>query len=641
MIGAEPPLLELHGVRRTFDPEHKTGIRDVSLSIYRGEFVAIVGPSGAGKSTLLNVLGLLDRADAGRYLVDGTDVEQLSEPERDRLRSRFFGFVFQSAFMLGDETSLQNAAMGLRIQGVPIRERTQWAHRALERLGMTGRAGSPARLLSGGERQRLAIARAIAAEPEVLLADEPTGNLDTENGARVMSYLEQLNAGGTTVIMITHDPALAAQAHRQITVVDGLVHERPASVPVRSRPVRATRPEARFRLRDQLGDDVGDALSALSHRKVRTLMLVLAFALGVGGLITSLGISESASAQVSERLTRAALDEVRVTVPGGGDLLRAGDPRLGGWIASIERLPHVRDVGYVAQVGASSAQIRRLSPGDGPPSQNYTLIAASPSYLALEGGGAVGASAPALGDAGFTNTALVGSGVRTGLGLPRPGPGASLWINGRRVSVIGQLNAGVRSPELTNTIVVSPDVIAGYPEVNVTVVVRTDLGYPATLANAIPLAMNPADPGQFSVETVADLRNLRYGVASDLGTFVGVLSAILLILASISAATTMYLTVQSRSQEIALRRAIGSSRTSIARLFVIEGLVIGTIGGVAGAVVGSAAAIIGAHGQGWTPVLPPELAPIGIGLGLLTGFVSALVPAWSASRHEPATAIRG
>ena len=268
-------------------------------------------------------------------------------------------------------------------------------------------------------------------------------------------------------------------------------------------------------------------------------------------------------------------------------------------------------------------------------------MSASPNYLGLEGARLVGVALPSLAGAGLTGTAVVGRSVLTGLDLPRPGPGASLWINGRRVSVIGEFRAGSRAPELNSTIVVSPDVLAGYPEVDVTLVVRTDLGYPATLANAIPLAMDPADPGQFTVETVADLRNLRYGVASDLGTFVGVLSAILLVLASISAATTMYLTVQSRSQEIALRRAIGSSRGSIARLFVIEGLVIGTVGGVLGAMAGSAAAIIGARGQGWTPVLPADLAPIGIGLGLLTGLVSALVPAWSASRHEPAAAIRG
>ncbi|MEJ1229387.1 MAG: FtsX-like permease family protein [Galbitalea sp.] len=464
---------------------------------------------------------------------------------------------------------------------------------------MTARAASPARLLSGGERQRLAIARAIATGPEVLLADEPTGNLDSENGARVVRYLEQLNAGGTTVIVITHDEAVAAHAQRQVSVVDGLVSEHASTVFAPPAGPRAARPEARFGLRDQVVDDLGDALSALSHRRVRTLMLILAFALGVGGLITSLGISESASAQVSERLTRAALDEVRVTVPGR----RRAAPR--------ERRK-ARRLDCLDRAAAPCARCRLRRPGrrvhgadSAAGSGRSRARSGLPAHLRVAGLPEAGGSDGARPADDGTPRRPRGGGRHRG-GRPRRADGARSSPSGTRLQPVDQRPKGERDRRASRRVAVAAagrhhrglaDVIAGYPEVNVTLVVRTELGYPATLAEAIPLAMSPADPGQFTVETVADLRNLRYGVASDLGTFVGALSAILLVLASISAATTMYLTVQSRSQEIALRRAIGSSRASIARLFVIEGLVIGTVGGVVGAIVGSAAAVIGARGR--------------------------------------------
>lgn len=646
-----PPVIELSNISRTFDPDGRSGVRSVSLTIEDGEFVAIVGPSGAGKSTLLNLLGLLDRPDSGKYFFDGVDVETLREAERNRLRSSNIGFVFQSAFVLGDQTALGNAALGLRIQGVPMIRRSALAWVALSRLGIRDRWATAARLLSGGERQRLALARAIATRPTLILADEPTGNLDSENGDLVISHLRSLNAKGTTVVVITHDPAIAARADRQIEIIDGHTselagHAGPAAPHGTSRCASLSRPQSKFsftwhRLRDRVADDLADAVSAMGQRIIRSLLLTLAFTLGISGLISSIGLSESASAQVSQRLTTAALDEVRITPPSGSRVLDSRDHTLAGWMARLRELPHVKEVGYVASVPAATAQIRRLNPNGKAPDSEYFLVAASPSYFRMiNAKTSRGASFELQNDPAIVGSAWLGASAATGLGAAPPGPGSTIWAVGRQLDVVGTFQAGDRALEANRFILVTRDVLAGIAQVDVTIVVRTEMGFPAAVADAAPVALDPANPGQFRVETVADLRSLRFGVANDLGVLVGLLSLVLLGLAAISASTTMYLSVQSRSQEIALRRAIGASRFDVARLFLAEGLVVGLIGGVVGAIIGTFAVVLMAQSRAWAPVLPPELAPIGVVVGLLTGLVSSVVPAWAASKEEPATAIR-
>lgn len=645
--GSRRPLIEIRSVSRTFDAERIAGLHDVSLKIWPGEFVAIVGPSGAGKSTLLNILGLLDRPTSGEYLFDGTNVDELSERERDRLRARQLGFVFQSSFMLGNDNALENAALGLRIQGVPVSKRTERSFRALDTLGIRGRAATPARLLSGGERQRLALARAIATEPVLVLADEPTGNLDSESSRNVVEHLQALNAAGTSIVIITHDRSIASVARRQIEIVDGRATE--------ITPFRESRTTSLGRidspsLRDstvdgrisRMLDDLGEAVTTISRRFARSLLLVLAFALGISGMIMALGMSESAASQVSQRLTAAALDEVRVNLPGGTSLLDADDDRLAEWMKRVAALPHVESVAYTATVGASSAQIRRLDPSDDPPSSEYFLMSASSNYLTTsEANVSQAPSYVLLDDPTVTSVAWVGDIAREELSVPTAGPGSTLWVSGQRVDVVGEFSAGARVEYLGRTIIVSRDVIAAIPGASVALVVRTEPGFPAAIAEAIPVALDPSSPGQFNVETVADLRALRFGVSNDLGTFVAALALILMVLATISASTTMYLSVLARTPEIALRRAIGASRAAVGRLFLAEGLIVGILGGALGCFAGTVGAIAATSAQGWVPVLPPLLPPLALAIGVVTGLLSALVPAIAASRLNPATAIRG
>jgi putative ABC transport system ATP-binding protein len=219
----DEPLIALTDVHRIYH----TGRLDVraldgvDLEIRRGEFVAVIGPSGSGKSTLMNILGCLDRPTQGRYRLDGTDVDELDDDGLARLRSRAIGFIFQSFNLLPRTTALENVAMPLAYQGIRRKEREARATAALERLGLADRLDHEPTELSGGQQQRVAIARALVTEPALLLADEPTGNLDSASGAEVMTILRDLHATGRTVLLITHDADVAAVADRQVHVRDG------------------------------------------------------------------------------------------------------------------------------------------------------------------------------------------------------------------------------------------------------------------------------------------------------------------------------------------------------------------------------------------------------------------------------------
>jgi len=205
-------------------------LRGITFAIERGEYVAVEGPSGCGKSTLLAILGLLDAPTTGRYRLGGRAVEKLSARERAVIRNREIGFVFQNFNLVGDLTVAENVEMPLVYRGVSRGQRRVRVAEVLERVGLAHRAGHLPMRLSGGEQQRAAVARALAGEPSLLLADEPTGNLDTANGEAVMELLAELNAAGSTIVMVTHDRRFASQARRVIGLVDGmLVDQREAT----------------------------------------------------------------------------------------------------------------------------------------------------------------------------------------------------------------------------------------------------------------------------------------------------------------------------------------------------------------------------------------------------------------------------
>lgn len=709
------PAIEMHGITRVFEGSERAVLDHLDLVVERGEFLAIIGPSGSGKSTLLNAIGLLDTPTSGTYSLFGKNTEGLSDRERDEMRRDHLGFIFQSSNMLLDETSTTNASMGLRVQGVPYSERLQRTEETLEFLGLSDRASIRTRYLSGGEKQRCAIARALATRPPLILADEPTGNLDSHNSAKVIEILQRINATGCTVLVITHDPEVAAAARRVIRIEDGRLHEQSradlVTVPVAEAvssvadtPAEATvgapanapatlavgEKPATHRRGSFLTDDSIEAISALTSRPLRTLLLGLSFALGVGGLISASGMSESASYQVNQRLLGSEQSTLYIS-DRDNDQNMLGTYRQGESAQNvadrISALDYVKNTGFVSSVAPADVRITRFSPYEDEPKTAIGLSSASKTRLeqigarmnpetlrALEqmnstltlqnvadreraeqlSGAIVSVSAArALGiipeDKAADNATaeprpgempVVDYGIKLG-GLPQVAPGVSIWVDGQLMPVIGLFDPGNSGYEFRNTVIVSPGTLQRTGRGQVTYIAETERGYGKAVAKAIPLTLKPAEPSQINVETPSDLQSLRASIASDLGLYVGVLSGILLVLASLSAATAMYLSVQSRTAEIALRRAIGSSKWLIARIFLMEGVMLGVLGGSIGACSGMIATIILSLVQGWQAVLSPGFVVLGVGVGALTGLVSSAYPAWVASRKSPADAMRG
>jgi putative ABC transport system ATP-binding protein len=222
------PLIRLKGITKIFHTEavETHALSRIDLEIRAGEYVAIAGPSGCGKTTLLSILGMLDSPSEGSYVLAGEPVATLSPAQRARVRSRAIGFIFQAFNLIGDLNVFQNVELPLKYRGVPAEQRRGAVHEALERVGLLHRIHHVPAQLSGGQQQRVAVARAVAGKPLVLLADEPTGNLDSRNGAQVMELLGELHAGGATIVMVTHDARYLAQVRRTVYLFDGRVVER-------------------------------------------------------------------------------------------------------------------------------------------------------------------------------------------------------------------------------------------------------------------------------------------------------------------------------------------------------------------------------------------------------------------------------
>jgi len=225
MTTTEDPLISMRNLRKIFvtDEVETHALADVDVELRRGEFVCIAGPSGCGKSTLLSIMGLLDSATDGEYWLKGTEVGELSVRQRSQLRNREIGFIFQAFNLIGDLTVRENVELPLTYRGMPASRRRECVDEALERVGMSHRMNHYSSQLSGGQQQRVAVARALAGSPAILLADEPTGNLDSKNGVAVMELLRELHGEGATICMVTHDPRFASFAQRTIHLFDGRV----------------------------------------------------------------------------------------------------------------------------------------------------------------------------------------------------------------------------------------------------------------------------------------------------------------------------------------------------------------------------------------------------------------------------------
>jgi|SRR5687767_1070882 len=232
MAHAGEALISLDGIEKVYytDEVETHALSDIDLAINEGEYVSIAGPSGSGKTTLLSILGLLDTPTDGEYTLAGEPVARLSLADRARVRNRQIGFIFQAFNLIGDLTVAENVELPLTYRGMTADERKSRVHASLDKVGMSHRANHYPSQLSGGQQQRVAVARAVAGDPAILLADEPTGNLDSQNSEAVMDLLQELHAGGATICMVTHDARYAQHADRVIALLDGRVVDQRAAI---------------------------------------------------------------------------------------------------------------------------------------------------------------------------------------------------------------------------------------------------------------------------------------------------------------------------------------------------------------------------------------------------------------------------
>lgn len=663
------PIISLRGISKEYKHQDVPALSSLTLDIYPGQFLAITGASGSGKSTLLNILGLLTDPDQGSYQIKGQETSKLKGKELDQLRSQTFGFIFQSAHVLGYETVINNAMLGLRIQNQPLADRYQQASSWLKQIGLDRRHSALGSQLSGGERQRLAIARAMATNPDILLADEPTGNLDSQNASRVFEELKAINAQGTTVVLITHDPSLAAQAQRQVVLKDGQIisdtlapaeegkqpeeqaqeekqaqseKQAQAEEAEKTQQGQARAAQAAAKKTSPFLDDALDALNYISLTPFKALTLIFAFMLGIGGLVLAQGLSQTASHQVAQTIATAALDDVKVdfNLPSNSSSQPAA---LKPVIEKIEGYQGVQTVSLE----------RTLATGDLKPSLlAYKESAFSGSIFAVD------SSYFSYLEAQVTNphslwqldqgrpVAFVGQEVAKDLGIGNPGSGNGvIWLAGQPVTVLGLVEGSSRDHTVAQNIYLNATYASSSPELTLAesglrLVIRTEPGFPAPLAQALPLIIDPAAPENIRVSTVGDLRNIQRGVSSNLGSLVTGISWLLIGLAALTSATTLYTSVQGRRAEVALRRALGSSKGSILRIFLCEGTLLGLAGGVAGASLGLVGLVISCQILGWDPQVSMGFALLGLLLGALSGMLSAAYPAYLAAQAQPAEAIR-
>ena len=635
------PVLELAQVRKTYPgdpPVH--ALQDVSLVVRAGECIAIVGASGSGKSTLLSVMGTLERPSEGAVRIAGFEATGLSDEQLAALRARSIGFVFQQFFLLDNATALENVENGLLYAGVPKEERRRRAMAALERVGLGQRARFLPAHMSGGERQRVAIARALIAHPAVVLADEPTGNLDTASGRDIVDLLLELNRQGTTVVVVTHDPQVASRMPRRIDVRDGRIvgdaTTAASTAPPPAAPApQASRPPAAARLR--LGDLARAAAFGLRTRRLRTALSALGIAIGVAAVVAVLGLSASSQAGLLAEIDRLGTNLLSVSAGSGmfGSQveLPTTSPAMIGRIAGVQ---------HVGDVGTTSAQVFRSPLIPSYESGGLTVDAASLDLLA-----ALGTS---VAQGRYLNAAtarepvaVLGADAAKQLGVDRLFPGERVWLGEQWFYVAGILKSAALTPEIDSAVLVgfpAAQRYLGFDGHPTQIYVRTRQDAVQAVYGLIPDQAFPEDPTSVNVSQPSSVLVARAAAQNTFtGLFVG-LGAVALFVGGVGVANIMVISVLERRREIGLRRALGATRGLIRSQFLGEAVLLSLAGGVVGIGGGALATLIYALARHWLVVVPASAWSSGLAAALAIGAIAGYLPARGAANLSPTEALR-
>ncbi|MFO0602687.1 MAG: ABC transporter permease [Polyangiales bacterium] len=644
----------------------------VSLEVPRGQFVAIVGTSGSGKSTLMNIIGCLDRPTAGSYLLAGHDVSGLDPDQRAIVRSELLGFIFQGFNLLPRTSALENVEMPLVYLGVPAEERRERAERALHLVGLGARLANTPAQLSGGQQQRVAIARALVTEPEVLLADEPTGNLDSRTTDEVLAMLQWLNRErGLTILMVTHEPDVAHCASRIVTVKDGRIvsdervaEPRRAVAPPGAEPWMAGAEADAAAPREPTKGTSGGlgwwmalrlALRSLVRAKLRASLTALGILIGIAAVVTTNALGVGAQERMRAQMTSLGVN-LLVVMPAGGRAGGGARAAAGSFAtltdADAEAIRReVPTVGRVAPVVGSSAQVvagdRNVSTRiTGSTADYFAVRSWAPSLGSLFTEEDVRASAPAC---------AIGETVRQNLfGASNP-IGAELRVGNMPCNVVavlarkGQSGLGQDNDDtVVMPITTFRSGINRLPNGRVNSIMVTAAG-PDVLYRAQDsitsllrqrLRVRPGTDDTFMVSNLSDLTSAFNEQAAIVSALLMVVASISLLVGGIGVMNIMLVSVTERTREIGIRLAIGARANDILTQFLIEAVTLAAIGGVAGIATGVGASLLVGKLTDFSVGFRPDIALVSIAVSGGIGVVFGFFPARSAARLDPIVALR-
>jgi macrolide transport system ATP-binding/permease protein len=641
------PLIELDRVGKRYGTGELAvhALQDVSLAIYPGEFVAIMGASGSGKSTLMNLLGCLDRPTSGAYRFRGEDVSTLGRDGLARLRRESFGFIFQSYNLIGTATALENVEVPALYAGVPAAERRARGAAILDSLGLAARLDHRPSELSGGQQQRVSIARALMNGGEVVLADEPTGALDSRSGEEVLSLLAALSDRGHTVIVITHAAEVAARADRVIELRDGRII-RDGGSPPGAGAVQAphVRDEGR-RVRTLLAEAAEasrTALRALRVNALRTFLTLLGIVIGVASVIVMLAIGDGAKQAVMDRMSTLGTNLLQVRP------LAPSQRGQGGTVATlvpadaeaIAAMPNV--IAAVPEIGGTVTV--RFGAAD----HQTQVVATTADYpLARNWPVARGTFLSASDVLSYATVVVLGQTVVDGLFPPEVDPvGRYVVINNVLFQVIGVMAARGASPwggDLDDTAIVPLTTgtlrLLGQRFLrNITVAVDDVARIDETQEEVAALLADRHRATDFQIRNMASIIQTASETQDTLTVLLGSIAAISLLVGGIGVMNIMLVSVAERTREIGIRIATGARMRDILQQFLGEALVVSAVGGLIGVALGlGVGALIGAFGRPVAFSVGPVL--LAFGCAFLTGLVFGLMPARKAARLDPVVAL--
>ena len=649
-------MIELSDIHKTYrmGEINVHALRGISLKIHPGEFVAIMGPSGSGKSTLLHLLGLLDVPDHGSFQLVGREISHLSEDHLAVLRSQVIGFIFQQFNLLPRTSAVENVALPL-LYATHLQNGFDRSYALLNEVGLGDRCDHKPNQLSGGQQQRVAIARALINHPQLILADEPTGNLDSTSAQDIMGLLRGLHQRGMTIIMVTHESEIAQHAGRIIRMRDGLIQsdervttsqQLPSSMPG-ALPEAATPPLTLKELRAH----VQQAIRALKANKVRTCLSMLGILIGVAAVVAMLALGTGAQRSIESQL--ASMGSNLLVVRPGSRQVRGVSLEAG----AVTRLTlddarqiqtHIPSVAHVAASVSGRGQVVF-----GNKNWNTQVQGTTPDYVTIR------ASAPVVGRF-FTEeeermrarVALLGQTlVRELFGESNP-VGETIAINRIPFQVIGILpEKGASTWRDQDDIVVIPLSTAmrrllgkDYVDsIDVEVAHASELDAAQTQIRDLIIREHHLPPSRqdtFDIRNMAEMQAALSETSRTMSWLLASIAAISLLVGGIGIMNIMLVSVTERTREIGLRKAIGARRRDILAQFLIEAMVISLVGGLAGILLGGLLTLVMSMVAGWETVLSWWAILLSVGFSAAIGIGFGLWPARQAASLNPIDALR-